>query len=188
VDRPVAWFVHDHGSCLHGLLEWPPLISDWLKACVVPAIILVVLWWAWKPGGRLQIVLLAISANLILTTALKQLLKWVFGRYWPETWTHGNPSLISNGVYGFHPFSSGTAYGAFPSGHAAVICCVLSILWICYPRGRWLYAVIGGCVCVALVGMNYHFTSDVIAGAMLGSITGIFMTRLFCLSAAPAQG
>ena len=110
-DRPVAWFVHDHSVCWHGLLRWPPLISDWVKACVVPVIILVVLWWAWKPGGRVQTVLLAISVNVILTTALKQLLKWGCGRCWPETWNQGNPSLIGNGVYGFHPFHGGAAYG-----------------------------------------------------------------------------
>lgn len=188
VDRPVAWFVHDHGACLHGLLQWPPLISDWLKACAVPAIGLVVLWWAWKPGGRFQTVLLAISANLIATTVLKTLLKWACSRCWPETWIHGNPSLIRNGVYGFYPFHGGPAYGAFPSGHAAVICCVLSILWLSYPRLRWLYATVGGCVCIALIGMNYHFVSDVIAGAMLGSITGVGMTRLFRLSGTPARG
>ena len=27
--------------------------------------------------------------------------------------------------------------------------------------------------------MNYHFVGDVIAGAMLGSVTGVYMTRLF---------
>jgi membrane-associated phospholipid phosphatase len=179
VDRPVAWFVHDHCSCLHGLLRWPPLISNWLKAYVPLAILLIVLWWAWKPGSRFQTVLLAISANLIVTTILKQLLKWGCGRYWPETWKHNNPSLIDSGDYGFHPFHYGVAYDSFPSGHAAVICSLLSILWLSYPRWRWLYTIIGGAMCVALVGMNYHFVGDVIAGVILGSTTGVYMTHLF---------
>ena len=125
VDRPVAWFVHAHGSFLHGFMRWPPLVSDWLKAVTLPAVVLVVLWWVWRPGGRFQTVLLAVSANLVVTTLLKQLLKWSFGRYWPETWKHDNPSLIVNGAYGFHPFQTGTAYESFPSGHAAssVPCC-----------------------------------------------------------------
>jgi membrane-associated phospholipid phosphatase len=182
VDRPVAWFVHDHGSFLHGFFPWPPLVSAWLKACVPLAILLVVLWRVWKPGGRFQTVLLAISANLIVTTILKQLVKWSCGRYWPETWNQGNPSLIGNGAYGFHPFHYGAAYESFPSGHAAAVCSVLSILWLSYPRWRWLHAIVGGTVCVALVAMNYHFVGDVIAGAMLGSITGVYMTRLFRLS------
>jgi membrane-associated phospholipid phosphatase len=125
--------------------------------------------------------LLAISANLVVTNLLKQLLKWSFGRYWPETWHYNNPSLIGNGAYGFQPFHHGAAYESFPSGHAAVIFSALSILWLSYPRWRWLYAIIGGALCVALVGMNYHFVGDVIAGVMLGSTTGICMTHLFRL-------
>ncbi len=181
VDRPVSWFVHSHGQFMRGFLRWPPLVSDWLKACAPPAILLVILWWLWRPGGRLQTVLLAISAGLIATTILKQLLKWGCGRYWPQTWSYKNPSLIGSGDYGFHPFHYGAAYESFPSGHAAVICSVLSILWLTYPRWRWWYAIIAGVVCVALVGMNYHFVGDVVAGVMLGSITGVYMARLFRL-------
>jgi membrane-associated phospholipid phosphatase len=182
VDRPLAWFFNDHRYFPPGLRAWPPRISDWLKAAAAPAILFVIVWWAWKPGGRLQKVLLAISVNIIVTTVIKQLLKLACGRYWPETWKDkNNVSLIRDGVYGFHPFQAGPAYEAFPSGHAAVICCVLSILWFCYPRWRWLYALFGGSACAALVGMNYHFLGDVIAGVLLGSITGVWMTRLFRL-------
>jgi membrane-associated phospholipid phosphatase len=187
VDRPVAWFVHNHRFFPPDLLKWPPLASKWLKGVAPLAIVLAVLWWACKPGDRLQRVLVAISANLIVTTVLKQLLKWSSGRYWPETWQSGNRSLIGSGDYGFNPFHHGAAYEAFPSGHAATICAVLSILWLSYPRWRWLYAIIGAIACIALVGMNYHFVGDVVAGVMLGSITGICMTRLFRLRAPPCE-
>jgi membrane-associated phospholipid phosphatase len=148
--------------------------------------LLVVLWRIWKPGGRLQTVLLAISANVIVTTAIKQLLKWSFGRYWPKTWKENNPSFLHGGHYGFHFFQAGPAYESFPSGHAAVICCVVSILWISYPRWRWLYALVTGCICVALVAMNYHFVGDVVAGAVLGGITGVYAAHLFGLH--PSSG
>jgi membrane-associated phospholipid phosphatase len=42
-------------------------------------------------------------------------------------------------------------------------------------------------VCVALVGLNFHFVGDVIAGAMLGSVTGAYATRLFHLQPATEQ-
>ncbi len=181
VDRPVATFIHQHQICNQRLLDVPPLLSDWLKACAAPMIIVVVVWRLWKPGGRLQLVLLALAANVIATAAVKQSLKWCFGRYWPETWKYDNPSWIRDGVYGFHPFHDGPAYEAFPSGHAAVICCVLSVLWFAYPRGRWLYAASGALVCAALIGMNYHFVGDVIAGVLLGCITGVYTAQLFAL-------
>ncbi len=181
VDRPTAWFVHHHCSWPAEFWQWPLLVSVWLK-CVAPlAVLPLVLWWAWKPGGRLQTTLLAVWATCIVAGILKQLLKWAAGRYWPESWIHHNPSLIGNGAYGFHPFHYGPAYESFPSGHAAVTCAILAVLWVSYPRWRWLYVLLAALVCVALVGMNYHFVSDVIAGAIVGSITGIYMARLFRL-------
>lgn len=140
-----------------------------------------ILWRAWKRGGHFQETLLAVSVSLVVTTLLKQLLKWASGRYWPDTWKLDYPSLIGSGDYGFHPFHSGGAFEAFPSGHAAMFCAVLSVLWFSYPRWRWLDALIGAGVCVALVGMNYHFVGDVVAGVLLGSTTGAWMTHWFRL-------
>jgi membrane-associated phospholipid phosphatase len=181
VDRPVAWFVHQHSLVSERILRWPALMSDWFKGLAPAAIVVIVLWRLWKRAGRFQTVLLAVAANLVVTTALKELLKWGCGRYWPMPWPKGNPSLIGSGDYGFHPFHYGLAYESFPSGHAAVTFAVLSILWLCYPRWRWLYAFLGAGLCVTLVGMNFHFVGDVVAGALVGSITGVYATRLFRL-------
>lgn len=181
VDRPVACFVHNHRFYPDDFLLWPPLVSDWLSYLAIAGIVAVAAWRFWRPGGPLQTLLFAIAANLVATTAIKTLLKWAFGRTWPETWIHNNPSLLNNGVYGFHPFHFEKAYQSFPSGHAAATFAVISILWLSRPRWRWLYALVGGSVCAALVGLNFHFVSDVIAGSMLGSVTGVYATRLFHL-------
>lgn len=187
VDRPVAWFVHDHRFYPDTFLLWPPLVSDWLTYLVIVGVVGVVAWRWWRPGGQIQTLLLAIAANLVATAGIKTVLKWAFGRTWPETWVRNNPSLIADGVYGFHPFHFGRAYQSFPSGHAAATFAVISILWLSRPRWRWLYAAVGGIVCMALVGLNYHFVGDVIAGAMLGSVTGVCATWLFRLRPAMAE-
>jgi membrane-associated phospholipid phosphatase len=182
VDRPMAWFVHDHCCWSEEFWRWPPLVSEWMKNAAVLVMMPIVLWWAWKPGGRLQTILAALCAACLSATVLKQFLKWTAGRYWPETWKHQNPSLIGNGAYGFHPFHAGVAYESFPSGHAAVTCAMMAVLWVACPRWRWLWGLLGAVVCGALVGMNYHFVGDVIAGAILGSIAGVYTARWFRLS------
>jgi membrane-associated phospholipid phosphatase len=52
------------------------------------------------------------------------------------------------------------------------------VLWIQYPRLRPLYALVVLAVAVGLIGANYHFLSDVIAGGFVGMSTG-WMTCAF---------
>ena len=187
VDRPVAWFVHDHGSWMHGLLRWPPLISDWLKDGALPAMIVVVLWWAWKPA------------------AVCRRCSWRFGQrdcdHGPQTTAEmGLRPLLARNVdqrqslldqprrLWLLSLSRRRRVRVF-----SLRSCGGDLLRAVDPLAQ-LFAMemavivlIGGSVCVALVGMNYHFVSDVIAGAMLGSITGMCMTRLFGLSGTAAQ-
>ena len=77
---------------------------------------------------------------ILITWALKEELKWVFGRTWPETWVKGapNPSYFGNGVYGFFPFHGGQGYASFPSGHTAAATAFAGSLWFLWPQLRWL--------------------------------------------------
>jgi membrane-associated phospholipid phosphatase len=125
-------------------------------------------------------VISAVSAILI-----KDQLKFVFGRTWPDTWGQGILSFVRNGVYGFHYFHSGQSFESFPSGHAAVAAAILSVLWILFPRLR---IVAGGCIFaidVGLVLLNIHFLSDVIAGSFLGFSTGLFTICLWRATYSP---
>ena len=173
VNRPVAQFFHDHRLGSQEIWRWPAIASDWLRNLAMATIPLVLLWRICKPAGRFQAVLAAISANLVVTAILKHLLKCVFGRPWPESWHPGEPSWLGSGLYGFHPFQAGGQYHSFPSGHAALTFSAISILWLAYPRWRWLWATVAVSISAALVGLNYHFVGDVIAGAMLGWLTGV---------------
>jgi membrane-associated phospholipid phosphatase len=56
---------------------------------------------------------------------------------------------------------------------------VLSVLWICYPRLRPLYVLIALAVAIGLIGSNFHFLGDCIAGAFLGSSIGWMTVVLF---------
>jgi hypothetical protein len=55
---------------------------------------------------------------------------------------------------------------------------VASVLWICYPRLRPLYGAVVGAVAIGLIGADYHFLSDIIAGGFVGTTTGWFAVLL----------
>jgi membrane-associated phospholipid phosphatase len=181
IDRPVAFFVHAQGFRGYRLLKWLTYTPEVFVALAPVVVVLNVAVVYRKPLVRYQRVLLAASIAILVAWVLVRGLKITFGRYWPETWTDGNPSLIQSGDYGFHPFHPGVAYASFPSGHMAETLAVISVLWLAYPRYRWAWATIAGSVVVGLVGMNYHFVGDTVGGAFLGVAVGISISQCFCL-------
>jgi membrane-associated phospholipid phosphatase len=172
LDRPIATLAHDQLQRfdLFAKLTYIPEIITPLVIIAFAAIALRAL--SGRPLSKLQTVAVLAAASLAIGAAVKDQLKFAFGRTWPETWVRNNPSFIRDGVYGFNPFHGGPGYVAFPSGHTAAICAVMSVLWICYPRFRALYAICIAAVALGLVGANFHFVGDVIAGGFLGVSVG----------------
>jgi len=119
------------------------------------------------------------SISVLVTELTKSQLKYVFGRTWPETFVQNNPSFIRDGVYGFNFFHGGPGYGSFPSGHTAAVCALVSVLWIMLPKGRPLYVLVVAAVVIGLIGADYHFLSDMIAGGFLGTSIGWMTVALW---------
>lgn len=128
----------------------------------------------------LETALLRVSCAVLIVWALKEQLKWAFGRTWPETYLSccPNPSYFGSGTYGFFPFHGGQGYASFPSGHTAAITAFAGAVWVLLPRLRWLGAALALAVAIGLLGAGYHWLSDILAGAILGGSTGIAAARL----------
>lgn len=173
-DAPIALFFHDrfryrHYELVDELSHFPnPLIL--LASILLIALSLQIVFG--RPLSKHQANAFLCSLSIIFTEAIKNSLKYIFGRTWPETWIDNNLSYIRDGVYGFHFLHGGTAYQSFPSGHMATVCAIVPVLWVRYPRFRTFYAIAVVIVGTLLVGGNYHFLSDVIAGAFIGLSIG----------------
>ena len=181
IDRPVAFFVYRHHINTIQVFRWltypPPEVQNW------SALILTILMVrrAWGSFLRWQKTLFVACLSLIVADDFRISLGDVFGRYWPQTWTHDNPSLIGTGTYGFHPFQRGDDVGSFPSGHAARILAFGTVWLIAMPRNRTVQVIVlvlSASMLLSLVAMNYHFVSDVIAGSVLGGIVAMYATHL----------
>ena len=185
-DRPIATFSHNELKRAQVFI-WMQRIPEWFR---VGAPICLMAVGVYSLTGRTLAkpfaVLFLASLSLVASTSIKDQLKIVFGRTWPDTWTHNNPSFIRDGAFGFHPFSMGSWYELFPSGHTTSTCAVIGVLWFCWPKFRPLYVLIVATVAVGLIGANYHFVSDVIAGAFGGLSVGWIAVRLWEAGGAPS--
>src|SRR6266576_6608663 len=178
IDRPVAFFVYGHHNNKIEVFRWftypPPEVQNWSALMLT----ILVLRRAWGPFLRWQKVLLVACVSLIVVDDFRISLGDVFGRYWPETWTHDNPSLIGTGTYGFHLFQRGDDVGSFPSGHACRIMGFGGVWMIAMPGTRVTAMILSLPMLVSLVAMNYHFVSDVIAGSVLGALIATYAVHL----------
>ena len=177
-DRPLSTWSHAefHGQRGFIWLTWivdpiPPLAVLGLIGAGIAAIA------GWRPGANGRILLAACLAT-VAALVIKDQLKILFGRTWPETWTNNNPSWIGNGSFGFEPLHGGAGWFSFPSGHTTLITAPMMVLWLCLPRLRAVWAALIALVVIGLLGADYHWLSDTIAGFYLGTATAVGMVAL----------
>jgi membrane-associated phospholipid phosphatase len=157
VDLPVEIYVaaHKQNRWVYQAMAAPSLLS-------LPLALVYLAMRALGGGGRRHArTYLSLSLAVLVATALKDELKWMFGRPWPDSW-------VKYGLYQFRPFIDNQLYGSFPSGHTAYAAAPLFVMCWLYPRQRALWVTVIAMVMFGLVAGGYHFVGDVIAGLFVG--------------------
>jgi membrane-associated phospholipid phosphatase len=184
IDKPLAEFMYRHFDLVSYEKIRQSLISvSQILHFLVPVLIILLILKKLISDhlSKLQLTVLAIAINLIVTDNIKDLLKLAFGRYHLIMDVKNMHDWLQSPRYGFHPFNGGIAYQSFPSGHTAAIFAAMAIIWIVYPKWRWFSVISCAAVMSCLLIFNYHFLSDVIAGAFLGILTGMYTVYFFVL-------
>lgn len=103
---------------------------------------------------------------VVLANLATGALKAIFGRARP---------FQDQGANVFEPFSGNTS---FPSGHATTVFAFITP-WVVYYPGPVTYAAAGlaGGTAMARLSMRFHWPSDVVAGAAIGTMTGRWLSR-----------
>jgi membrane-associated phospholipid phosphatase len=171
LDKPIAEFFSKTAEQQRTPLELverffsiPSLAAGSFLICGLIAI-------AGRRPSRIEATIAISIVTVLVTTVIKDQLKFVFGRTWPY--------LLSQNMYGFNFFHAGRLYESFPSGHAAVAAAVLSIVCILFPTQRILCVIAIVAVDVGLVALNLHFLSDTVAGSFVGLSIGLFTVTLW---------
>jgi membrane-associated phospholipid phosphatase len=115
----------------------------------------------------LRLAAIAVPAAYIL----KSFLQFAFGRIKTRAW------LLVSGPIDFRMFQGTGKRGGFPSGHMTVFTALFAAVWFCYPRYRPLSAFFLVTLGMALIATDYHFFSDVIAGAYAGLLVTVVGRR-----------
>ena len=179
IDRPLVSFFHAHLRPQRWLFDALTHLTDLFPFFAGFTLLAALLAHArGAPIGPRLSAALRVAICFCVAIVLKDQAKIVFGRTWPETWVANNPSYIRDGVFGFFPFHGGPGWASFPSGHMASAAVMAACCWALWPRGRALYLLFVALVAVGLVGADYHWLSDVAAGAALGAAVGAAGMRI----------
>jgi len=175
VDRPLAEFLERHVRHTEFWVGLEIALRPFALV-VVAALVFLFGCGVWLIAGR-QLrpwtgMPLLYSWATIWAVASEIIFKRIFGRGWPD------PTLVREHLYGFHVLHGQTHWDSFPSGTSTVSVAMLSVLWILQPRWRAPGLVVTVLLSAVVVVGNFHWLSDVLAGAFLGVTVGWSTVRL----------
>jgi undecaprenyl-diphosphatase len=118
--------------------------------------------------ARAAFVSLAIAVPYGFNAIIKQLI----GRARPFVGGSAN-------AYLYDPFNWTPAYASLPSNHATTVCAAAVAIGAVFPRARaamWIYALL---IMVSRVIVIAHHPSDVLAGALVGTVGALIVRNYF---------
>ena len=100
---------------------------------------------------------------LSTTGIITQILKHIVGRARPN---HTN--LVEG--FGFNFFTTNSNFHSFPSGHTSTIFIVALLIGVLLPKMKYFFYCIAVVIALSRVVVGAHYTTDIIAGAVLSLI------------------
>jgi membrane-associated phospholipid phosphatase len=119
-------------------------------------------------GVRLGFLFAAVALPGLVFTIVKRLI----GRARPLVEGGADPFI-------YHPLGWSVEYASFPSGHATDAFAIATAVGALWPRTRpvmWTYAVL---IALSRIVLTAHFPSDVIAGAVVGTMGALIVRDWF---------
>jgi undecaprenyl-diphosphatase len=125
------------------------------------------------PSGTRQFGRAMFSASLY-TGLNVRILKILLGR--------PRPGMVQPVIHGL---ASILSYDSFPSGHSASVFVLAVLLAAKYPRCKWVFYGLAVLVSISRIVISMHWTADVIAGALIGALSGALAVRCFGIGKDP---
>jgi membrane-associated phospholipid phosphatase len=121
---------------------------------------------------RWQQRILYLVATVLASGLVADVIKILCGRPRPKV-------FFGKQLYSFSFFQFSAKMWSFPSGHSTTIFAVATAGFLLMPRRRLLWFAPAALVAACRVLAGAHFTSDVVAGAFIGTVTSILVRDYF---------
>jgi membrane-associated phospholipid phosphatase len=153
-----GWFLWPLGLVFLALAALPAKLTR-LSQAVLAAVMV-----------RVGFLFLAIGVPGLFVTIVKRMI----GRARPLATGHIDP-------FAFAPFIWRADYASLPSGHATTAFSVLVAFGTLWPRARTALLLYALAIAASRVMVMAHYPSDVLAGAVVGTVGALMVRRYFAL-------
>jgi membrane-associated phospholipid phosphatase len=153
-----GWFLWPLGILFIALAALPTHMSKVSQAVLAAVMV------------RVGFLFLAIGVPGLFVTIVKRMI----GRARPMVGGHIDP-------FAFVPFKWTAAFSSLPSGHATTAFSVLVAFGSLWPRWRTELIIYAALISLSRMVVTAHFPSDVIAGAVVGTVGALMVRRYFAL-------
>jgi len=153
-----GWFLWPLGLLFLALAALPATLTK-LSQAVLAAVMV-----------RVGFLFLAIGVPGLFVTTVKRMI----GRARPLATGHIDP-------FAFAPFIWRADYASLPSGHATTAFSVLVAFGTLWPRARTALLLYALAIAASRVMVMAHYPSDVLAGAVVGTVGALIVRRYFAL-------
>ncbi|GIE74568.1 phosphatase PAP2 family protein [Actinoplanes philippinensis] len=160
LDRVVADRLHEVAHAVPALTTAMVWVTNVFQPTVFRVAVLALVIWLARRGQRRAAIWAAVT--MIAGGVLGGLLKLLFGRARPDF---------------LDPVAAAVGY-AFPSGHALNSALAVTIVVMLFGN-RWLWWSIPLLTALSRVYLGVHWTSDVVAGLLLGVAVPLLTARAF---------
>jgi undecaprenyl-diphosphatase len=156
-------FVYDHawiGRFLNGVETWfVPLFGLAVAA----------LWFLDRPGAVRKWKLA--SASALASAGLALLIAQAIGKIWARD----RPFVAHPGA---HVWGARTHDQSFPSDHATASFAIATAILLFDATAGWIFVAAAVVISVGRVFIGVHYPTDILAGALLGIGTALFVVRV----------
>ena len=168
VDKEVALFFHYNiVNSTKNLIEIVTTLGQ-AEYFLIPSFVLFIFFY--KKDKFIKKGSLFIFYSVALSGILVNIIKFIVARYRP-------PAFFESGLYGFKGFDFGFLVNSFPSGHTTTAFSGFIGLAFLFPKYKYFFLFFAIIIGISRILLAVHYVSDVIAGAILGTLTTYFLYK-----------
>ena len=169
LDKGIAYFFQYNSILTEKIFRFITIFGQ-SEIYLIPGLFLY--FYYKKTNDYLKNIGITIFTTVAVSGILSIIFKVIFAKSRPSM-------LFEHNISTFSWFDIGYSVNSFPSGHATTSFSAFILLFLIFPRYKYIFILLAILISFSRVVLTSHYLSDVLVGSLLGGLTSYFIFNLF---------